>query len=361
MKSIKLKVGVLAFYCMGLFGGYAQAAVYDQSASNFNQIPDVMNYEKLNIARQCTPAELYAGKKSCNYCDNDVANVIVKATPETLEMKRRFGGISVDESNTSRYRGHEYALDYIPVNTKTKIVNEFPYGTGKKPIGFGRRDQNYYNEPEYIVFKGYNLTGMHPVFDGLNNRTVCQTLKPNVTAPANATQEQKNKIGLGGAAALGIAGMAIAGNSPSKYASLAGSTFGKIFGNPNGNKGVGQALGKAMGSTSFTPTATEMFACLEYYTNTNPSVVGGDHLKGNINPMVKTKCIQPLQMYYQTMVAEIYCGYSPCDGKLDGYFEPGTRSLRLMLLMTNRFIMVGKTYPESVKIAKNRPLSMMGY
>ena len=44
-------------------------------------VPRELNFDLLNKPRQCSPAELYMGKTSCNVCDPDVPN-IVSNTPK---------------------------------------------------------------------------------------------------------------------------------------------------------------------------------------------------------------------------------------------------------------------------------------
>lgn len=331
---------------------------------NQTKVPDELNYKLLNTPRTCSPAELAAGKTSCNKCDNDVPNVVKPMNQASIAEMNKYGGFVITQSQLEEYSGKKmsrsgFIADYngsynFDTSRQNAQQNAQPQNNQANRLGTifmnGKND-----EPKYVVLNGYNLQGIHPNFKPFNNRTVCNLLRPQTPNPTNPNDGDKNQYG--GAAVLGLAGITL-GFGNINFGNIGANNVGRAnpF-NPKGGQGTSTMLGKMGNNMSF--LATEMFACLEYYTGTNNSVCGGDHVKGN-----ETKshyCQQPLQLYYNTKMTEIYCEGAPCDGQADGAYRPTTVAMRKMVLMQNPFINIGSTMMESMRIAENRPMSCSGF
>lgn len=329
-----------------------------------NPIPDAVNFDKQNQKRDCSPAELLAGKTECNRCDVDVPNVVKPYSPSLAAEMAKHGGMFVyGEDEARKYRANGVHTNGF----KPEYYQSFDYRpfTGAKPSNIDTNPKRVFacrkgaftsskdciqeEQPAYIVYRGYNLQGINKDFDPLNNRTVCEMLKPT-----NDSDKKAGKQGFNGAKIMGLAGLTLGvGGAVGAITDL------PIF-NPKGAMGAQNAAANALGKAGMPSglfTATEMFACLEYYTGTNPSMCGGDHVKNN-DQGKSGYCKGPLDMYYNTRIQEIWCGYYPCDGDAsDGTFKPGTIALRKALLMTNPFYMLGQTATESMRIATQRPMT----
>lgn len=107
------------------------------------------------------------------------------------------------------------------------------------------------------------------------------------------------------------------------------------------NVGSGGGMGGGVGGNM----ATEAFACLEYYTNSNGTSNGGEHLKYSEN---MAKCMKPMNYYYNNLES-YYCTYAGCY-----YLSPATIMIRKMWLYTNPYIYIGNTMRESDRIAESR-------
>ena len=306
-------------------------------------VPRELNFDLLNKPRQCSPAELYMGKTSCNVCDPDVPN-IVSNTP-----KRGVPNVIIYGADDYKYFHNTYN-EYRGTAKNTRFKPNVGISGGR-----GGRD----DDTRYYLHQGYNLKGLSehfsgaPInfktsykgykfeFNGLNNRTMCETLrpKPNYQPTANSSEKEKAFKG----APIAAIGGAIAWQQLMKMS------------DPNGNKGQGQSMPTGGGGSSVTGMiGTEAFACLEFYTGTNTSIKGGDHLKNH--PTKSHYCNNPMDQYYNNYVSEIKVYNYPIDGVDNSCFAPGTIMYRYMWLMANNpFHTIGMTPVESLKIATNRP------
>lgn len=327
---------------------------------NYSKVPDNLNFDKMNEKRDCSPAELLSGKTTCNKCDPDVPNVVKAYSPNLrAEMAKNGGFYIYGDKEKSLYEGtKQLSNGFI-----AKYNNSFDFKpfTGSKPSGviknpvphtecngntlnsnaFHPNDRGCYTLPTYIVYRGYNLQGINNNFSPLNNRTVCELIRPQNNGETDPKDDDPNKFK--GAKLLGIGGATIA---------LGATAFNKL-----GSMGMGNQITNAIsgGVSNIEFQATKMFACLEYYTGTNPSYCGGDHVRLNRDGK-SDYCRTPVEMFYKTKVPELMCGHYPCDGELDGVFRPATVALRQMLLSTNPMYPFGNTAFESIKIAQKRPM-----
>lgn len=345
-------------------------------------LPDHLNFDKFNVPRACTPAEVYQGKTQCNVCDADTPNIVIPASSRAYGKARNisdslyiygYGGGNTPYEKDKYHNA--FNQSYKPTNkTYTQnYVRAYQYNRGNSA------------SEQVILLRGYNLTGfawgekgalplsatptkanpfpMPKVEDPtsmypMNMRTKCETLRPKYTQ-AEAIK-RGDYSGFRGAAILGIGGAAISSATALKVT------------NPNGNKGSGQSLGGGgTGSVSlpgggFDVMARRSFVCLEYHTTRNgmsdnggmPTDIGGQHIMlSSTNSM---DCMQPMQNFYNTFVAET-CPYVLCDGNVNGVYRPLTMMVRYMYLMTNPFFTYGRTAMESYRIAFSRPDTMMGF
>lgn len=336
IKSLKLIMGLGFIASVGVFTPNTAYAL-----PNY-QLPDALNYEKLNQPRTCSPAEIYSGKTSCSVCDEDVPNIVSQYPSKNNVRGIPIYGNDEYQKYNGTYEEHPFA-NKVNNNTVTR----------KPAIGGGQNTDNL-----YYLYSGYNLKGLSEhfsggpfrfnskgvKFDGLNKRTMCKSLKPNPNYKADPSKSPLQNA-LRGAAIGGAIGV------------ISGSDLINVFGNPNGNKGKGKPLGNGSGGSGAGKNSmigTEAFACLEYYTGTNTSQKGGDHLKGN--PNASTKCDNPMDQYYNNYVSEIKVYNYPIDGIDNSCFAPGTKILRYVWLMANNpYFMYGKTPTESLTIALTRP------
>ena len=302
------------------------------------QVPDDINFNKLNLPRACTPVEKLQGITDCAVCSPDKTNIVLDDTPANRRLATQHGGILINSMLKAEYHGTYKEYAGSSSNTRPKLP----------AFGGGRNDTVSYA----ILFTGYRLKGQHPKFQPINNRTVCETLRPK--NPANYNPEKDGFKGMAGAGVMAIGGVALSGGMNS------------VITNKDGG-GANIGGGSGGGGMSMSMPATEAFACLEYFTRSNAPVPGspvdmgsgGYHLKGNLG--ASHKCMQPMQQYYNTKMDEIYCYGSPCDGQADGAFKPTTIAMRYMFLMTNPYIMIGQTLPQSLQIAQQRPMMMMPF
>lgn len=320
---------------------------------NIHQVvPNEVDFNKLNEKRDCSPAELLAGKTNCGRCDPDTPNVVKAYHPNLATEMAKNGGVFIyGQEEFNKYTGKLGVIN----NVAGSYLNAFDFikYTGTKPQGIKttperrqvcKQDGNCEILTPYILYRGYNLKGISKDFDPFNNRAVCE-----FTRPQNNEDASKGKQGFNGAAILGLAGATIGVNMLNQMNMT----------NANGAQGAMNQAGKALGSLggSVNPMIVpQIFACLEYYTGTNPSYCGGDHLRMNTDGKAHY-CKTPMQIFYNTKVPEIQCKYGPCDGKQDGAFMPTTIPMRKMLLMTNPYYMIGQTAPQSLRIATQRPMS----
>lgn len=349
----------------GQVGGYNKIAVP----------PDFMNYDKFNVARECSPAEKYAGKTSCNVCDADTPNVRL---PYNEKTSRIVDAVITSTHPQNPYLSDKYRNAWSQKTTSSKrVLNLLQRERFSTPFLNNRHQQDY---PAMVILHGYNLTGyawgekgenaqddptsMYP----LNMRTKCETFKPKYKTYQEAVKNGDN-TGFRGAAylALGAGGMVVSAKAI------------EAFTNPAGNKGAGAALGgsAAAGATANAAKAAaagltggeisrRAFICLEYHTSQNGVSdngygIGGRHILGNTQH--NQDCVLPLAAYYSTFVPEIPCppkGY-PCDGVPDGVHSHTTRTLRYLFLLRNPSILQGRTMAESLRIVKNRPLTGFGF
>lgn len=321
------------------------------------QIPDAINYQKMNASRACTPAELLlsnGAKTSCNVCDKDQVNIVLTDSGQNRQLMRKYGGILVTSDVAQKYNNNynEYITasnsrnNTNNINSQSSVINN----NGTLTLRYNANNNGtYYNNRNIsysILFTGYRLKGQHPIFKPINNRTVCETIRPaKVSSGDSKFNDFKT---LAGAGLLAIGGK-----------TLSGSMNGVITSPNGGGANIGGGGASVGGGMGLSAPATESFVCLEYYTNTNTSMSGGDHLRAN--QTMSQKCQQPMQTFYNTKMDEIYCYGYPCDGIADGAFKPTTIALRYMYLMTNPYIMYGQTLPQSARIASSRPMMMMGF
>lgn len=321
------------------------------------QIPDAINYQKLNASRSCTPAELLVNngaKTSCNVCDKDQVNIVLTDSGQNRQLMRKYGGILVTSDVAQKYNNNYN--EYVSASNSRNGINNQNLATNNNTNALSGSRYNVRNAGTYsnsrntsysILFTGYRLKGQHPTFKPINNRTVCETIRPaKVSSGDSKFNDFKT---LAGAGLLAIGGKTLSG-------SMNGVITSPNGGGANIGGGGGASVGGGMGLSA---PATESFACLEYYTNTNTSMSGGDHLRAN--QTMSQKCQQPMQTFYNTKMDEIYCYGYPCDGIADGAFKPTTIALRYMYLMTNPYIMYGQTLAQSARIASSRPMMMMGF
>lgn len=296
--------------------------VYRQRA----QIPDAVNFDKLNSPRQCSPAEISKGKTSCGLCDEDTPHIV---------SDRRIGNgpyTLISDMDADYYRKNPYAA----VKTTQTVTTGAPRRNGF--IGGGNRNNG--GITNFYLYTGYNLTGINKDFAPFNNRTVCETLRPD---PNFKPTGDSNRDKFRGAKVLGLG--------------VGGAALGTWMLNANGNMGKGTSMsssaGGAAGGMSMSMPATESFACLEYYTGSNISPIGGDHVR--MNMMHSQKCRQPMMNYYDIRMPEIYVYNVPVDGVANNCHAPSTIAARKMYLMTNPYIMYGQTMTESMRIVMQRP------
>lgn len=328
---------------------------------SFSKVPDQLNFEKINLKRDCSPAELLSGKTECNRCDLDTPNVVKPYSPNLAAEMAKNGGVFIyGETAANMYQSSNVVKDgYTGL-----YLNAFDYRpyTGQKPSNINttpKRTQicnsdknNCHIEKPYILYRGYNLQGTNKDFAPLNNRSVCELLKPQGNNPNDPNDNDGDKNKFNGAKILGLAGLSLSlGNVGANWMNHSLFNLKGAMGKQNN---VANTIGKAGASVGF--TATEMFACLEYYTGTNPSMCGGDHVSGNTEGKAHF-CKQPMNLYYNTKINEIYCKWGACDGQDDGAFKPGTIPLRMGVMMTNPFYIIGNTAIETQKIVMNRPMS----
>lgn len=346
--------------------------------------PEHLDFDKLNKPRACSPAEKAAGKTKCYTCDTDVPNIVAPynvnqrndALSKGAEILRlRSDDILLQTAGNSPTAQYNRFIGHWNQTGKATLfrVPEWEKQWREKSCGIHSINGKNKECNEYFVFRGYNLNGEHPVFKPFNNRTMCETLRPKYPTIADAAAK-KDYSGLRGAAVLGIGGMVIkdlgiinrmkdargnfgtpeklGGPSTQTNRSAAGKDADQIIKQGTSPNATGPQRMAAANAMSYSNIVTEMFACLEYYTNSNTTRPGGDHLM--LNATDSTKCMQPMAQYYNTYVAEVYPYL--VDGVTDGIYEPLTRPLRYMLLLTNPFIMYGQTMPESYKIAYQRPM-----
>lgn len=212
-----------------------------------------------------------------------------------------------------RFLAKELDIDYV----NQEVACTFQDFTFNKKTSCYACDTGYMN----------TLTGAYGGSNYYNNATSCAVLKGN------------NGTSSGGGGSNG-GGLAIGG-------AVVGIGLGAYKEMSNGGVGSGGS-GGAGGSMPGGNLATEAFACLEYYTNSNGMTTGGEHLKFSIEPTKQIMCKRPMEYYYNNLYS-YYCTQAGC------YYESNTtKMLRKMWLYTNPYIFVGQTMVQSDMIANNR-------
>lgn len=223
-----------------------------------------------------------------------------------------------------------------------KLQQEYRYNNGRLRLLPNGRYLAKENDPEFV--KRETVCSEADFF--LRGKTSCNTCdrdyQNTMKGGYGGNTPYNNSIGCSVVSKQNSSGLNI---NLSDYNPF-GAVVGNIFDGKNNSNGGGSSSGGGFGGgIGGGNMATKAFACLEYYTNSNGMMNGGDHLKYSTNMQY---CQQPMSYYYNNLEV-YYCTQAGCY-----YNSPATIQVRKMWLYTNPYIFIGNTMSESDRIAQQR-------
>lgn len=265
---------------------------------------------------------------------------------------KSINGSCITKSEYQRYLNYANNTIARMQQYDARLQQEYRYNNGRLRLLPNGRYLAKENDPEFV--KRETVCSEADFF--LRGKTSCNTCdrgyQNTMQGGYGGGTAYNNSIGCSVVSKQNSSGLNINLSDYNPFGAVAGAAAGAIFGGKNNNNtggssssGGGGSAGGGMSMGGGGNMATQAFACLEYYTNSNGMMNGGDHLKYSTNMQY---CQQPMSYYYNNLEV-YYCTQAGCY-----YNSPATIQVRKMWLYTNPYIFIGNTMSESDRIAQQR-------